>query len=323
MTPVRVGPANRGDMELLVQYLKSPPPSRTGGQPAPLGNQFHELKVAGVMDFFYRELQEAIFISLQEDDKYIDAQDWHGKLLESEKKLLESIKRFILHTAIYCARATEFAFPRLDANGNLEASRWEPVDSLADFVNDFVALAGFLSDSCDAPKDNLPSLNSFVQERLRQLDADARTGKRHPRRYFFRTNNQRTTHIYARRVCCCIMGLTDDYDHIPEYGLNDWKTEVLVFDDIERLLGKGFGIRFKPQKSDLATLTGSIVDLDVNFIESGPFRLVKTTRVQEHLTLDRTGHVRIYTSRLLGSTAYMFQNHKIAKYCAFCYLSYF
>jgi hypothetical protein len=314
MTPVREGPSTRGDMELLVQYLRTPPPSKaTGAVAAPLQNQFHDLKVSGIMDFFYRDLQEAIFVSLQEDDLFLDAQDWHGKLLESEKKLLDSIKRFILHTAIYCARANDFAFPRYDADGNLEASRLDPVDSLEDYVDDFIALAGFLKDSCRHPKDDLPSLNTFVRERLMELDVVAKEGKRRPRRYFFRKNNQRTTHIYARRVCCCIMGLTDDYDHVPEFGLNDWKTEVIVFDDIERLLWKGFGIRFKPDKAELAALTGSIVELDVDFIESGPFKLVKTTRVQEHLTLDRAGQVRVYTSKALGSTAYMFQNHKVAR----------
>src|SRR5436190_8775214 len=130
MAPVRHGPATRGDMELLAKYLITPPPTRTTSfVAAPLGQHFHDLNVSGVMDAFYRPLQEAIFVSLYDNEQtLLDAQDWHGKLLESEKKLLESVKRFILHTAIFCARADNFAFPRMREDGSLEPSRLEQVD---------------------------------------------------------------------------------------------------------------------------------------------------------------------------------------------------
>ena len=94
MSPVRYGPATRGDMELLAQYLVTPPhTSRTTPVvAAPLGNQFYDLNVSGVMDAFYRPLQEAIFVPVQDDEfTFLDSQDWHGKLLESEKKLLDSV----------------------------------------------------------------------------------------------------------------------------------------------------------------------------------------------------------------------------------------
>jgi len=61
-------------------------------------------------------------------------------------------------------------------------------------------------------------------------------------------------------------------------------------------------------------MTGSMVDLDVNFIASGPFSFIHTGRPQEHLTLNRDGQIRIYCSSSLKSTAYMFQNHRIARY---------
>jgi len=61
-------------------------------------------------------------------------------------------------------------------------------------------------------------------------------------------------------------------------------------------------------------MTGSMVDLDVNFIAGGPFSFIHTGRPQEHLTLNRDGQIRIYGSRSLKSTAYMFQNHRIARY---------
>ena len=60
-------------------------------------------------------------------------------------------------------------------------------------------------------------------------------------------------------------------------------------------------------------MTGSIVDLDANFISTGPFQFIKTARPQEHLTLDRHGNIRIYISDALASTAYMFQAHLIAR----------
>ena len=318
MSPVRYGPATRGDMEGLTSYLLSPPPSRTRAQPVPLGDQFHELKVGGVMDAFYRQLQEAIFISLQDDESlFLDAQDWHGKLLESEHKLLESVKRFILHTAIYCSRATNFAFPRYidEENSILEPSRLEEVDCLQDFVDDVVELAGYLNKSCQTQGIPLPSLKDFIKLRVDTLSREFREGKRRPRRYFFRPNSERTTHVYARKVCCVILGLTDDYDQRPEFGSKNWKNEVLVFDNLEQLLWKGFGLKFKSSiYQDLGRMTGSIVDLDANFIDTGPFNFTRTTRVQEHLTLDRNGNIRIYTSSALASTSYMFQNHIIARY---------
>ena len=112
-----------------------------------------------------------------------------------------------------------------------------------------------------------------------------------------------------------LMGLTDDYDQYLQFGLTPWNTEkgVLVFDNLEQLLWKGFGLKFKGQGYRLEDMTGSIVDLDAHFIQSGPFGFIHTNRVQEHLTLDRELRVRIYTSRALASTAYMFQNHIIAR----------
>jgi hypothetical protein len=316
MTPVRYGPATRGDMELLAQYLITPPPSKSSTSvAAPLGRQFHDLNVAGVMDAFYRPLQEAIFVRLQDDESsFLDAQDWHGKLLESEKKLLDSVKRFILHTAIYCSRANDFAFPRYNDDKSLEASRLEKVDCLRDFVMDIIASARFLKDSGASEPGELPSLKDFLRERIIKLDALAKEGKREPRRYFFRPNSERTTHIYARRICCVILGLTDDYDQLPEFGLTHWKMQVFAFDNLEQLLWKGFGLKFKIDKRELEGLTGSIVDLDANFISTGPFKFVPTARPQEHLTLNREDEIRIYVSNALASTAYMFQNHIVAQY---------
>src|SRR5436190_10776102 len=270
MAPVRYGPATRGDMELLARYLITPPRARITSAPAaPLGEQFHDLNVSGVMDAFYRPLQEAIFISLGDEDIFLSSQDWHGKLLESEKKLLESIKRFILHTAIFCARATEFGFPRDNEDGTIEASRLERVDCLRDFVMDVVAVAGFLKNSGSSEPGHLPSLKDFMRERVIKLDTLAKEGKRPPRQYFFRPNSDRTTHIYTRRICCVIFGLTDDYDQIPEFGLTEWKLKVLMFDNLEQLLWKGFGLKFKSGTKELDEMTGSIVDLEANFISTG------------------------------------------------------
>jgi hypothetical protein len=324
MTPVREGPATRGDMELLAKYLVTPPVSRYSSSPAvPVGIQFHELTVSAVMDAFYRPLREAIFISLDDDESslFLDAQDWHGKLLESEHKLLDCVKRFILHTAIYCARATDFAFPRIQEDGTLDPSRTEKADCLKDFVQDVVALAKFLKYSCEFEPGNLPSLKDFMRERIAKLDASSRAGRRLPRQYFFCPNSERRTHIYARRVCCVLLGLTDDYDQTPEFGLTLWKMQVLTFDNLEQLLWKGFGFKYKQERrEDLEEMTGSIVDLDVNFIATGPFKFIKTTRPQEHLTLDRDNQIRIYSSKSLESTAYMFQNHIIAKSRPFCFM---
>lgn len=319
MTPIRFGPCTRGGMEDLAKYLITPPaPRNSTAASAPLGNQFHDLMVSNVMDAFYRKLQEALFIPLQGDESFfLDLQDWHGKLLESEKKLLDSIKRFILHAAIYCARATDFANEKyVDVNKTIiHSSRLEEVDCLRDFVMDIVMLARFLKDSC-SDEGELPSLKEFIRGRVRKLDSMAKEGRRPPRRYFFRPNSERSTHIYARKACCVILGLTDDYDQGPEFGLTEWKTDVLVFDNLEQLLWKGFGLKFKGGylSEELKEMTGSIVDLDANFIASGPFQFTRTRRVQEHLTLDRAGNVRIYTSKVLASTAYMFQNHIIARY---------
>ena len=318
MEPVREGPATRGDMELLAKFLVTAPVSRYTTAPAvPLGSQFHDLTVSAVMDAFYRPLQEAIFISVDSDESslFLDAQDWHGKLLESEHKLLDCVKRFILHTALYCARATDFAFPRFTEDGSLDPSRLEKVDCLKDFVQDVVALAKFLKYSCTFEPGHLPSLKDFMRERIAKLEAAVHAGRRPPRQYFFCPNSERRTHVYARRVCCVLLGLTDDYDQIPEFGLTAWKMQVLVFDNLEQLLWKGFGFKYKREKrEDMESMTGSIVDLDVNFIASGPFKFQKTTRPQEHLTLDRDDRIRIYSSKKLASTAYMFQNHIIARF---------
>ena len=67
-------------------------------------------------------------------------------------------------------------------------------------------------------------------------------------------------------------------------------------------------------EKELEGMTGSMVDLDANFIASGPFKFIHTGRPQEHLTLNRDGQIRIYVSTSLQSTAYMFQNHRIARY---------
>ena len=266
------------------------------------------------MDAFYRPLQEAIFVSLYDNEQtLLDAQDWHGKLLESEKKLLESVKRFILHTAIFCARADNFAFPRMREDGSLEPSRLEQVDCLQDYVQDVVEIAGFLTQSGEFEPGNLPSLKDFMSDRITRLDGFARDGRRPRRRYFFRPNSERITHIYTRRVCSVIFGLTDDYDQVQEFGLTEWKLKVLNFDNLEQLLWKGFGLKFKSGKRELEEMSGSLVDLDANFITTGPFQFVQTTRPQEHLSLSRHGNVRIYSSKALASTAYMFQNHRVAR----------
>jgi hypothetical protein len=259
------------------------------------------------MDSFYRQLQTAIFIPIEYDDAYsLDARDWHGKLLESEKRLLDCVKRFILHTALYCARATDFAFPRYNERGELHPSRLEPADSLSAYVDDVVALAKFLKESCDASRTDLPLLKQFIADRIVKVGGD--------RKYFFKADSERNTHVYARKACCVILGLHDDYDQTPLFGLTEWSNDVLIFDDVTQLLWKGFGLHFKGgEKKDLESMTGSIVDLDAHFIASGPFGFIRTNRVQEHLTLDRARRVRIYTSKALASTAFMFQNHIIAR----------
>jgi hypothetical protein len=318
MKPVRYGPANRGDMEILAQYLITPPALNAGhttAVAAPLGQQFYDLNVAGVMDAFYKPLQEAIFISRHdEDSKFLDSQDWHGKLLESEKRLLDSVKRFILHTAIYCSRANDFALPRYNKDNSLEQSRLEKVDCLNDFVDDVVAIAGFLRESGSLEPGGLPSLRDFMRDRIKMLDAHAKNKTGLPRKYFFSPNSERRTHIYARRICCVIFGLTDDYDQIPEFGLTEWTTKVLMFDNLEQMLWKGFGLKFKYDDKELATMSGALVDVEANFIFTGPFQFIHTTRPQEHLTLNRERQIRIYSSQALASTAYMFQNHRIARY---------
>jgi hypothetical protein len=180
---------------------------------------------------------------------------------------------------------------------------------------DVVVLAKWLKESCETPKnETLPSLKDFIQKRIIKLDTLARQGKRDKRRYFFRPNSLRSTHEYSRKACCVLLGLVDDYDQFLEYGLTKWDKRVLVFDNIEQLLWKGFGLKFKGnEEEELMGMTGSIVDLDANFIDTGPFRFVKTRRVQEHLTLSKEREIRIYGSPELGITAYMFQAHIIAR----------
>jgi hypothetical protein len=319
MKPVLSGPATRGDMELLAQYLITPPPSKSTPISAPVGNQFFDFNVSAVMDSFYRRLQRALFVPIQDDESFfLDAQDWQSKLGDSERVLLESVKRFILHTALYAARATpnDFAFERELPDGRLHESRLEKVDCLRDLVEDVVALAKFLKDSCETPPESeLPSLKDFIRARVLELSTLAREGRRQPRQYFFKPNSERGTHEYSRKACCVILGLVDDYDQSPEFGLTAWSKRVLVFDNLQDLLSKGFGLSFKGQdKKELSGMMGSIVDLDANFIATGPFTFTKTNRVQEHLTLDRSGRIRIYTSKALASTAYMFQSHIIARY---------
>jgi hypothetical protein len=91
--------------------------------------------------------------------------------------------------------------------------------------------------------------------------------------------------------------------------------KVFDFDTLGTLLWKGFGLKFKDPaaEKELEGMNGSMVDLDANFIASGPFRFIHTGRPQEHLTLNRSGQIRIYASKTLQSTAYMFQNHRIAR----------
>lgn len=320
MSPVRFGTATRGDIELLSLYLTTPRPTKGSQANTPLGNHFISKNVSGVMDTFYRTLQEAIFIPLHETDDpsmFLMTEDWMSKLGDSERLLLESVKRFILYVAIYCARGapTNFAFPRTNEKGELEASRKDRVDCLEDFVIDVIDLAKWLKDSCETPEgEAFPSLKEFIQRRISELDTRAKEGKRHKRHYFFRPNSLRSTHEYCRKACCVILGLVDDYDQFVEYGLRDWDERVLVFDNIEQLLWKGFGLKYKIDRQDLKGMTGSIVDLDANFIATGPFTFVKTRRVQEHLTLSKEREIRIYSSPVLGITAYMFQAHGIARY---------
>lgn len=306
-------------MELLSLYLITPRSTNGSQANTPLGNHFMDKNVSGVMDTFYRTLQEAIFIPLHETDDpsmFLMTEDWMSKLGDSERLLLESVKRFILHTAIYCARAapSNFAFPRTNEKGELEASRRDPADCLKDFVTDVIVLAKWLKDSCDTPEGvPFPSLKEFIERRISKLDTLAKEGKRQKRHYFFRPNTLRSTHEYCRKVCCVILGLVDDYDQFVEYGLTDWDKRVLVFDNIEQLLWKGFGLKYKIERQELKGMTGSIVDLDANFIATGPFTFVKTRRVQEHLTLSKEREIRIYSSPMLGITAYMFQAHGIAR----------
>lgn len=320
MAPVRFGPATRGDMELLSLYLIAPPASKGSPANTPLGNQFNSKNVSGVMDTFYRTLKEAIFVPLEENDDpsmFLLTEDWMSKLGDSERVLLESVKRFILHTAIYCARGapSDFAFPRKNEKGELEASRRDRVDCLREYVMDLVDLAKWLKDSCETPEGQpFPSLKDFIQKRISQRDTLAKQGKREKRRYFFRPNTLRSTHEYSRKACCVLLGLVDDYDQFFEYGLTNWDKRVLVFDNIAQLLWKGFGLKFKGNgEDDLKSMTGSIVDLEATFIDTGPFKFMKTRRVQEHLTLSKEREIRIYVSPSLGITAYMFQAHIIAR----------
>jgi hypothetical protein len=329
MIPVRYGPATRGDMELLAQYLTTPPRSQTrhvppkSAQPLTQPTHFHDANVSGIMDAFYRPLQEAIFIPLSDDDaSFLDPQDWHHKLLESEKCLLDSVKRFILHTAIFCADANDFTFPRYDPEkkGELHRSRLVKADCLADFVEDVVEVAHFLEMSGKKESDaELPSIQEFIKARTAKLQESERAGQRAARVYFFRPNGERNTHTYVRRITSVILGLSVDYDQFQDFGLNPTTSlNPFDFDTLGTLLWKGFGLKFKDPgaEKELKKMTGSMVDLDANFIASGPFKFIHTGRPQEHLTLSREGEVRIYASKSLKSTAYMFQNHRIAMYLA-------
>ena len=319
MSVVQYGPATRGDMELLANYLITPPSSRWSPVPTPLGLQFHDLPVSAVMDVFHTTLRDAIFvpIPLENDGSYfLTSQDWHGILLESEKKLMDSVKRFILHAAIFCSRADCFANPRYMKDGTLDSSRLENVDCLEDFVQDVVAITGFLKNSCSVLPGNLPSLRAFTTHRVAELLTPSNAGEVRQRKYFFGKTYQGAnvpTNVYARQVCCVVLGVTSDYDQCPQFGLTHWSNDVLVFDNLEQLLWKGFGVRFKPDKTVVTGITGNIVDLEANFIINGAFSFTRCTRVWEHLTLDRAGRVRIYTSKALSRTAFMFQFHAIAR----------
>lgn len=314
MRTVRFGPVTRGDMEDLAYYLITPLSGQRSRSPAlPLGKQFNDMAVSAVMDRFYGKLRDAICVALQDDDSFfLEAHDWQTKLGDAEGTIVQSIQRFILHAAIHCAssRPTDMAFDKNTEEGRKQ--REEKVDCLADFVEDVVQLAKFLKDSAETVGE-LPSLKDFVRSRIARIDALQRGGKRPPRRHWFAPNSERSTHQYARKACCVILGLTDDYDQSPLFGLNAWDKNILIFDNLEQLLWKGFGFKYRDQKEELAKMTGSIVDLDVNFIYSGPFKFKKTTRVQEHLTLDGEGNIRIYVSKGLELTAFMFQSHVIAR----------
>lgn len=221
MTSVRNGPATRGDMELLVEYLLTPPsPSRLNAPAQPLSTHFYDLRISEIMDTFYRRLQPAIFIPLSDEDaSFLDPQDWHSKLLESEKALLDSIKRFILHTAIFCSNATDFAFPRFDNEKHLHPSRLEKVDCLKDFVEDVIDVAQFLESSGEKKTAaELPSIRDFIKERIGKLEEAAQGGRRRRRIYFFRPNSERTTHIYVRRIASVVLGLSFDYDQTQDFG---------------------------------------------------------------------------------------------------------
>ena len=313
MMKVRYGPATRGDMETLADYLKSTPQSpRTGSPGYPLDDQFDATKVPTVLDYNLRALmRDEIFIWFHDNDSFfLDPHDWQTKLGDAEGTLLESVTRFILHAAIYSADASAFAFGRDTEEGRQQ--RMTEVDCLKDFVMDIVHLARFLRESAEAKGSDLPSLKDFVSSRIARLDNSAKLGKRRPRKAWFAPNSERSTHAYARKACCVIMGLTDDYDQRPIFGFNRWDKRILIFDNLGQLLWKGFGLKLGNDTEELKKMTGTIPDLDANVIESGPFKFSPTTRIQEHLTLDRDGKVRIYVSKALEHTAFMFQCHRIA-----------
>ena len=222
MPPVRYGPATRGDMELLAKYLITPPQARHHPSPvSPPAKHFIDLKVAGIMDAFYRPLQEAIFIPLSDEDtSFLDPQDWHHKLLESEKALLDGVKRFILHTAIFCSNANDFTFPRYDEKNEIHPSRLEKVDCLQDFVDDVIEVAHFLERSGQKKTAaELPSIRDFIKERIWNLEQAVQAGQRSRRIYFFRPNSQRTTHTYVRRIASVVVGLSFDYDQTQDFGV--------------------------------------------------------------------------------------------------------
>jgi hypothetical protein len=317
LNKIRHGPnTTRGDMEDLALFLITPPGSRFPNVTrTPLGTQFYQPNVDAVMDTFYWQLQAVIFVPLQDDDSlFLDAYDWQSKLGDAEKNLLESVKRFILHTAIHSANArpSDIAFDRHTDQG--DALRHEKVDCLEDYVKDVIALARWLKDSAAVTEGPLPSLKDFVRTRIAKLDTLAQRGRRSLRKSYFAPNSERRTHLYARQTCCVILGLTDDYDQRPIFGLNKWNKDVLMFDNLETLLWKGFGLKLKGDRTELKDMTGSLIDLDAHFISTGPFKFAATTRVQEHLTLDRKNEIRIYVSKSLDLTAFMFQSHVIARY---------
>jgi hypothetical protein len=315
MTRIRIGPATRGDMEMLAEYLTPNPLSpRTGSASHRSDDQFDMMKVSAVLNEpLIGKIRTVTFVLFNDDDSFfLEAHDWQSKMGDAEGTLLDSLKRFILHCAIHCASARPSDFGLAKGTPDGDKQRSTKADCLRDFVEDIIELVFFLKESAET-EGELPSLRDFVRSRIGRLDALARDKSRPPRQEFFAPNHERETHAYSRQACCVIMGLTDDYDQHPIFGLNDWNKDILVFDHLGDLLWKGFGLKDPTHDEELPKMTGGISDLNANYITSGPFKFLKTTRVQEHLTLDRKGYLRIYVSKAHETTAFMFQCHKIAK----------